>query len=134
MNNGFSILWASDEWLKPRYIVLLNYPKSPFIKGDIIDALECDINLSHFNNHFALLKWHQHRTIEQLRSIRYMKVVSRGNYYGIGDIVEVTDMRYNDTNLVGGKDSILFSLKGHYFSASQLEPATEDDYKKFKQK
>ena len=77
------------------------------------------------------LRWHDHRTIEQLASIEYMKVVSGSSYYGVGDIVEVLEMHYNEKSLVGGKCNVLFNLKGHYFIASQLEPTTKEEHDKF---
>jgi hypothetical protein len=129
------------DFFYPRYVVTLKYPHSKFQVGDVLDANEFEgkIYLSgdktiypdEYKEHFKKLRWHDHRTIEQLSSIKYMKVVSGSSYYVVGDIVEVLDIHYNDKSLVGGRCNILFNLKGHYFTASQLEPATKEEHDNF---
>jgi hypothetical protein len=37
-------------------------------------------NPNYFKDHFRLLMWQEHRTIEQLKTIKYAKVVSGSNY------------------------------------------------------
>lgn len=131
------------EFLLMRFEFIKDYPGAPFRIGDILDTYESQgeiylrpdnvkIYPLKFPDNFKKLRWWEHRTIEQLLSIKYMKVVSHSNYYVPGDIVEVTKMFYNNESLVGGKNSIQFDLKGHYFLASQLEPATSAEYEKFK--
>lgn len=60
-----------------------------------------------------------------------MKVISGSSYYGIGDIVEVLCFMYNNATIVGGKDNILFNLKGHFFNITQLQPATKEEHDNF---
>lgn len=131
-----------SDWFKLRYELTRDYPKRLFDVGSILDAYEFEgkitldkdnsINPEHFKDHFRKLRWWQHRTIEQLLTIEYAKVIDGSNYYVKGDIVEVKEMRYNDKSLTGGRDTILFSLNGHHFPASQIEPATEKEYHDFK--
>jgi hypothetical protein len=40
-------------------------------------------------------------------------------------------MLFNNDKIVGGKNNIIFDLKGHYFIASQIEPATKEEHDKF---
>lgn len=132
------------DFFKPRFKLTRGYPGCPFQVGDILDAFEFEGETTirvasgnykvfplQFSDHFKKLRWHDHRTIEQLSSIKYMKVVSSGQYYCVGDIVEVLEMHYNYKSLVGGSGNVLFNLKGHYFIASQLEPATKEEHDKF---
>jgi hypothetical protein len=129
------------DFMYPRYEVIERYPGCPFNVGSIQDANEFEgkeylsaatkVYPSEFPLNFKKLRWWEHRTIEQLTSIEYMKVVSGSNYYGVGDIVEVIDIHYNDSKWVNGKDNILFNLKGHYFRASELEPSTKEEHDKF---
>lgn len=132
-----------EDFLSPRCIVLLEWPNSPYKVGDVLslELYSCqtnelrikgsDIDPLRYINHFRPLKWHEHRTIEQLLSIRYMKIIEGSNYYVTGDIVEVVSMFYNDPSYIGFKDKIGFSLKGHNFTASQLEPATKEEHDDF---
>lgn len=130
-----------SDWFKLRYEVLCDYPKRFFDIGEVLEAYEFEgktsldrdksINPTIYPAHFKKLRWWEHRTIEQFRTIKYMKIISGSNYYVKGDIEEVTSFHYNETSLVGGKNNILFSIRGHYFIASQLEPSTEDAFEKF---
>lgn len=132
-----------EDFLQPRFEFIKNYPNSPFNIGDILGSYEHDgilyLNTGDgvlqprlFKDNFRELKWHEHRTIEQLNSIKYMKIVGdKTSYYGKGDIVEVIGMHYNDASFVGGRDNILFSLKGQLFSPAHLEPATKDEHDEF---
>lgn len=129
------------HWFKLRYELTRDYPRRIADVGEILDAYEFEgditldkcksINPNHFKDHFRLLRWWEHRTIEQLLSIKYAKVVSGSNYYGVGDIVEVLNVMFNNPTIVGGANSIMFNLKGHFFIASQIEPATKEEHDKF---
>lgn len=132
------------QFLYPRFEFTKDYPGAPFSVGDILNAYEFEgkiyidegrqkIYPISYPDNFKKLRWWEHRTIEQLASIKYAKVVSAGpsNYYVKGDIVEVLSFCYNNDRLVGGKNDILFNLKGHHFTASQLEPATKEEHDKF---
>lgn len=135
-----------EDFLSHRYEVLLKWPNSPYKVGDVLSAelysvktnelriKGSDIDPLLYTSHFRPLKWHEHRTIEQLLSIKYMKIIDGSNYYVTGDIVEVTSVFYNDISYIGFKDKIGFSLKGHNFIASQLEPATKKEHDDFWEK
>ena len=129
------------DWFKLRYELTRDYPNRLFDVGSILMAFESDgrvkldldgsINPDNYKDHFKKLRWWEHRTIDQLLSIKYAKVVSSSNYYRQGDIVEVINMWYNNDKYVGGKNNILFDLNGHHFIASQIEPATKEAHDKF---
>lgn len=129
------------EFLDHRFIFIKDYPDSPFVVGEILSGYESDgkiylhqkakLEPKQFLDNFSKLRWWEHRTIEQLKSIKYAKVVSGSNYYVVGDIVEVTEFYFNNAALVGGRNNILFNLKGHHFLASQLEPTTKEEHDKF---
>jgi len=132
-------------FLYHRFEFIKDYPNSPFSVGDILDAYEFEGEIyikkdeykvypTIYSDNFRKLRWWEHRSIEQLLSIKYAKVVHGSNYYVVGDIVEVVNMWYNNERLVGGRDSILFDLKGHHFVAFQLEPATKEEHDKFWEK
>lgn len=130
-----------SDWFKLRYESTRDYPNRVHDIGSILDAFEFEgkvtldkypsINPDYYKDHFKKLRWWEHRTIEQFLTIKYMKVINGSNYYTSGDIVKVKEMRYNDKSLVGGRDTILFSLEGHHFPVSQLEPSTMEEYEKF---
>lgn len=131
------------DFMNRRFVLIKKYPSCPFDLGEVLAANEYEgityikygekgnIHPLDYKDHFRELKWHEHRTIEQLKSITYAKVVDGSNYYGIGDIVEVIDMFYNNPKFVNGKDSIMFNLNGHWFTASEINPATKEDHTKF---
>lgn len=133
-----------NHWFRLRYELTRDYPGRMADVGDVLDAYEFEgnvtldkyksINPNHFKDHFRKLRWWEHRTIEQLLTIKYAKVISGTNYYGVGDIVEVENMFFNNVKYVGGKNSILFDLKGHHFLASQIEPATKKEHDEFWEK
>lgn len=131
-----------SDWFKIRYILTRDYPGQPFPTGAILEAYKSEgsvyikednrkIYPNQYKDHFLLLRWWEHRTIEELLTIKYTKVVSGSNYYGVGDIVEVVNMWFNHDKYVGGKNNLLFDLKGHHFIASQIEPATKEEHDKF---
>lgn len=132
------------DWFKLRYQLILDYPNRTIDVGDILEAYKTDlgnvlynsstINPDDYPTHFRKLRWWEHRTIEQLLTIKYVKVVSNGQYWIAGDIVHVTGISYNNEDLVGGMNSLLFDLSNHYFIPSQIEPATKEEYEKFKSK
>lgn len=131
-----------SDWFKLRYELTRDFPGCPFDVGMILEAsnfegkvtlyMDNSIYPDRFKDHFRLLRWWEHRTIEQFLTIKYMKVVSGSNYYTGGDIVEVLCVMYNNPTIVGGRDTTLFNLKGHFFVATQVEPATEEEYIKWK--
>ena len=130
------------DFMYQRVEVISDYPGSPFKLGDVLDVIECEgkeyisghksIYPKDYPLHFRKLRWHDHRTLEQLQSIKYMKIVSGDpSYYGKGDIVEVLEFMYNNATYVGGRDNILFNLKGHFFNITQLQPATKQEHDDF---
>lgn len=129
------------DFMYIRVEVTSDYPGCPFGLGDILNVIEFEgkeyiaghknIYPKDYPKHFRKLRWHDHRTLEQLLSIKYMKVVEGSSYYGVGDIVEVLHFTYNNSAIVGGRDSILFNLKGHFFDITQLQPATKEEHDKF---
>lgn len=133
-----------SDWFKLRYESTRDYPNRVHDIGSILDAFEFEgnttldkypsINPKSYPDHFRKLRWWEHRTIEQLLTIKYAKVVSGSNYYGRGDVVEVIDFMYNNPTIVGGKDTPMFNLQGHHFVASQIEPATQKEHEEFWQK
>jgi hypothetical protein len=135
--NYYDVRITPKRFLDPRYIVKIEYPHSKFCKGDILDTYEHegktylsgDGNLEPkmFPEHFELLPWYKHRTLEQLESIKYMKVISGSSYYVPGDIVQVDKLIFDATT----KEKIWFSLKGHTFPAQQLAPSTKEEHDKF---
>lgn len=136
------MILTPDQFLEHRFEFIKDYPDAPFNVGDILGAYVHDGNLylsaqgaikpSQFPDNFRKLRWHDHRTLEQLQSIKYMKIIGEEiSYYSKGDIVEVIEFYFNARAIVGGKGSILFNLKGHYFNITQLQPATKEEHDKF---
>lgn len=131
-----------SDWFKLRYELTRDYPNRTYDIGSIHEATSFEGNIyigtgnfkiypENYKDHFKKLRWWEYRTIEQLQSIKYMKVVSGSDYYGVGDIVEVLCFMYNNPTIVGGRDNILFNLKGHFFNVTQLQPATKDEHDQF---
>lgn len=136
------MILSPSDFLKPRFEFIKDYPGAPFMVGRILDAYESDgelylhdaakIEPAEFPFNFRKLRWHDHRTLEQLKSIKYMKIIGEEiHYYSKGDIVEVLEFMYNNATYVGGRDNILFNLKGHFFNITQLNPATKEEHDKF---
>lgn len=133
-----------NDFLNLRFELTKKYPGCPFQLGDVLEAYDFEsgggvyiiVNSGEykifpleFTDHFKKLRWHDHRTLEQLLSIKYMKIVSgKSDYYVIGDTIEVLCFMYNNATVVGGRDCILFNLKGHFFNITQLEPATKEEH------
>lgn len=134
------ILEPSD-FMRPRVEFIKDYPDAPFRLGDILSCYEHEgktylhdqakLEPALFPFNFRKLRWYDHRTLEQLLSIKYMKVISGSDYYGVGDVVEVLHFMYNNATYVGGRDSILFNLKGHFFNITQLQPVTKEEHDQF---
>lgn len=133
-----------SDWFKLRYILQCDYPKRMLDVGSVLYAFEFEgeikldndrsIDPERYKTYFRKLVWYEHRTIEQLSSIRYVRIIDGSNYYITKDVVEVSSVFYNDISYIGYKDVIGFSLKGHNFLASQLEPATKKEHDEYWEK
>lgn len=135
-----------EELLKPRFQVKAYWPDCPFTVGDILvpDFEEPDqyvvegrglkspiLNDSptRWPHLFKELKWHEHRTLEQLKSIRYMKVIEYEGYWLVGDIVPVRDIEFKNNGTLYG-----FRLNSHLHQVHKVVPATDAEYEAFKSK
>jgi len=132
-----------ESFSRPRYIIESLYPGSQYYVGNIIeltkdgwdnwvymyaeqDGYEKKSQEFFYNypNIFRLLEWWEHRTIEELLTIKYVKIVNYQRYYAIGDIVPIIGMQIQP---------LAFNLAGHQFHmANNVIPATEQEYTEFK--
>jgi hypothetical protein len=76
---------------------------------------------------FRFLEWHEKRSVEELKHIKFVKINIYRAYWSIGDIVPAK-LRLNDSF-----DPVGFILDGgHYQPLDELLPASEIDYNNFK--
>jgi hypothetical protein len=132
-----------EEFLIKRYIAIAVDTSNKFMVGDIfthvVDRsweihaagrwIGVKVDFPNLYPHlFKAIPWYAHRTIEELESVKYAKVIRTSNYWVPGDIVPVTKFFYENDK------PLKFDLSGHQFYASNIEPSSEEEYKKFKGK
>lgn len=128
------------NFLKPRYKVIADYPGNPYPIGAIgttdseywaqsnyrLIISEAPDKYPHL---FKKLEWWEHRTIEELKSVKYVKVITYRGYWRVGDIVPVNSFEG------GSMEKALptgYNLKyNHYQSIFELEPASQSEYESF---
>lgn len=115
----------TEELLRPRYKVIADYPNSDYEIGQII------INESDYCTRypaiFKPLAWWQGRTLDEIVSVKFVKIIEYTGYWRVGDIVPVTDY-----SIIGGR-FIKYQLKyNHEAKPETVEPSTEAEYITFK--
>lgn len=117
--------------LKPRYKVIADYPGNIFKVGHIVSEAEAEekFDFPHnlfpvYPNIFKPLAWYEHRTLEQLQAVKYVKVTNYVGYWRVGDIVEARFGLWKD-EIYG------YFLKNHFHPMPYIEPVTEQEYKQF---
>ena len=144
-----------EELLRPRYKVTADYFYNPYKLCDVI-TVEYDDRSVHLTtttyrnefgetveqaNHFhpnrlkdfphlfQPVQWWEQRAVEELRSIKYMKVVEYSGYHLVGDVVPVKKMAFSDDGFLLG-----YWLTGHLHPLHKIIPATAEEYTAFKSK
>jgi hypothetical protein len=110
-----------ETLLEPRIQVISDYPGSPHLVGDILPGEW----RKEYAAIFRAVNWWEHRTLEQLRAIKYMKVVEYVGYWVVGDVVPVQSMKIEGGILMG------FYLTNHLHPPSAVKPATQKQYEEF---
>jgi hypothetical protein len=131
-----------DELLCPRFKVIADWPMNINFKvGEIVSNNlwflfflgQHEWHMKDLPHLFKPLAWWEHRTIEELQSVKFVKVIIYRGYWVVGDIVPVIRFEhgsigkatptgyYIGRNYTGGNG-------GHYQPIFELEPATEAAY------
>lgn len=126
-----------EELLKPRYKVIADYPKSIYKIGDILrvgghseDLLYCDHSgprMRDYPHLFRKLEWWEERTLDDMVSVKFAKVIEYVGYWRVGDIVPVEDYIINN-----GKFHSYKLKYGKHHQPKFLLPAIETEYLTFK--
>lgn len=125
-----------EELLTPRFKCIGRYPHSQFIIGEIYtDRMCCEIlnpdNIegcmyvfsgSKYPAIFKPLEWWQERTIEQLKTVKFVKVIEYEGYWRVGDIVEA-EFSYKD-----GKPYGYNLRKTQFHPIYKVVPSTKEEY------
>ncbi len=134
-----------DHLLKPRYKVIADYPDSKFKVGEILfvpnpkefpnwfqtnrrfnNEGRFEAVLEAYPHIFKKLEWWEHRTIEELKSIKYVKVIKYRGYWREGDVVPVYS--FEGGSIEKAKPTG-FNLKyKHFQPVFELLPGTEEEY------
>jgi hypothetical protein len=126
-----------QELLKPRYKVIADYPASEYPVGYIIESEtfsigDVDHNCYNYPHLFKRLEWWKNRTIEELESVKYVKVIKYRGYWLVGDIVHAKfEIKSEGRGLYTGYNIGRKPNYGHYQPIEELEPATEEEYLSF---
>lgn len=123
-----------QEFLIPRWKVVAPYPFSKHTVGDIIlehPAIVFDVKFSEFPNIFKAVDWWRHRTMEELFSVKYVKVIKSIGYYRAEDIAPVVAYEIDGNNPTPGFKAFVLKID-HTHTPDTVEPADENDYRLFK--
>lgn len=124
---------STEELMRPRYKVIASYPKTIFKPDEIIsihgmhgDIIFCDSTGPRYSDYphlFKKLAWHEYRTLDELYSLKYAKVIIYTGYWIVGDIVPVTKCNVID------KNNVEYILKySQPVKINTIEPASEQQY------
>lgn len=116
-----------EELLKPRYKVIADYPGSDFEVGGIIEMIAFNVDVfKDFPHLFKRLEWWQERTIEEMESVKYAKVIKYRGYWREGDIVKIEKFVHGSVTLA--QPTGYYLKYKHYQPVFELQPATEQEY------
>lgn len=120
---------TTEELLKPRYKVIADYPNSPHKVGELLYQSETTTSLTRYSDYphlFKRLEWWEERTLDDMVSVKFVKVVNYVGYWRVGDIVPVEDYIINNGKFHS------YNLKyGKYHQPKFLLPATEQEYQEY---
>lgn len=123
---------------KDRFRIISPWPKMNCSVGDIINCTDKS-DIDHCEKYPLLYKrisWHEERTLEFIKSVRYVKVTKYVGYWRVGDVVPVAGIGFAK-NLSHCKDgTLIYYLDNltHPHSVDHIEYATVEEYKEWKEK
>ena len=137
---------TTEELLRPRVMIT---QKLPFVMnevGTLLEPFEDDsfrlvtyndaihiFQLERFqkewSHSFKMLAWWEHRTIEQMRSVKFVKVITYRGYWRVDDIVPVISFELGDAGSTIKPYGYLLKYK-HWQPVFELLPSTESEYLK----
>lgn len=114
---------------EPRYLVIEKYPNSNLDIGDII--VDSASHCKNFPKIYRELSWYEYKPLEDFPT--YVRKVSEGGYYLMGDIVKITHWT---AEVRPGKPPVIKGHIGasHQHLASEFIPATDDEIFQYKHK
>jgi len=129
-------------FLQTRYIIDIKYPECPYEEGTILyysgKSQFLNVNFYHppfgkvtINDPhespkiFKPVPWYKHRTIEELQSIKYVKVIKYVGYLRVGDVVPVTKV---DIDLSKEQPISFTLLSDHIHPVDTVTPATREEH------
>ena len=132
---------TTEELVRIRYRVLIDYPDSPFTIGDVLECCEGTYHLSSYSQFnrisspqkfpsvFRAIEWFEYRSIETLKSVTFVKVVTYRGYWLVGDIVPAFLKLDDQLNPIG------YTLDYNHFQfLTELLPATKEEYDNHKKR
>jgi len=137
---------TTEDLLKPRYKVIADYPESCFKIEEILQPTntngvddyyyypreyrcnEISISLNRYPNIFKKLEWWEDRSIEVLRSVKFVKVIEYQGYWRVGDIVP-SKFVYQEDKPFGYN---LGQWNDHFHPVYKILPSTQQEYETFK--
>jgi hypothetical protein len=140
---------TTHAFLKPRWILENIWPDCPYKVNDVFEqhkdsdklwVINCDNSrvgeidkIQIFPYLFRKMTWYENRTLEELVSMQYARVIKYVGYWRVDDVVPVLSTKFED-----GKLSFLLGriheTSGHYHPATHIVPATQAEYEVWKEK
>ena len=119
----------------PRYEIIAPYPDMKYKVNTVVtdDDLPCEPNI--YPNLFRKLEWWERREgeVELLGQIEYARVVKYVGYFEEGAVVKVHSYGMNLTpHNVRLTGFYLGDNVNHFHPCDRVEPATEEEYKDYK--
>lgn len=127
---------TTEALLRPRVIVTIDYPDSIYKKGDVLTQWDGDgysknredaktTDPEFFPDCFRPLAWWEKRTIDEIYSIKYIKVITYVGYHLVGDVLKVTEYKMSGM-MRTTFDS--FMVNSHKYTPDTVLPSTEQEY------
>lgn len=117
-----------EDFLIPRYEVLINFPGSRYEIGDIIIGPRFEFDMGKYPGVFRKMEWHEQREISDLMKVKFV-MVNKNSYYTAGDVVPVFGYKLDTRN--PNPKFLAFWVgddQNHPFNPEHVLPRTEEEY------
>jgi len=130
------------ELMKPRYMVIADYPLSVLAvghiipvnnEGDFVNVIQggaWKTDITKYPHLFRKVYWAEYRMLKEMP--QYVKLITKpsyGSYWEIGAIMKVTDWGIvSASNRLKNESEWYCKVGQHAYNACHVEPATEQEY------
>lgn len=124
---------GKHEFLKQRIKCIAPFPgmkREGFDHNLVFEATDNDLSLPTLSPaNFRAVHWFEDRKLDDLMSVRFVRITEYTGYWVVGDVVPVSDYQINTKN----RTFELYLMSGQSSRLEKCEPATKEEYDEWKE-